>query len=125
MKKLSISFVVCSILVMFAALMSSGCQKDITTTNSVVTKTGVDKVMQTPSKESMELKKNGDPTFTFENLNAKVKVENGILFFETSRDFSKTITFIQNATPKEMVKWENSLVGFQSIYRSSTLKSYC
>ena len=40
--------------------------------------------MQTPSKESMDLKKNGDPSFTFDKLNANVKVENGILVFETA-----------------------------------------
>ena len=75
MKKL---FLFCST---FLVVLSS-CQKDITTTN--VSLNGVNKVMQTPSKESMDLKKNGDPSFTFDKLNANVKVENGILVFETA-----------------------------------------
>lgn len=94
----------------------SSCHKDITTTN--VSSNGVNKVMQTPSKESMDLKMNGDPSFTFSKLNAKVTVENGVLVFETAKDWKNTITFLKNATSKEVANWEKSLNGFQSVFRN-------
>jgi hypothetical protein len=98
------------------ALLLTSCQKDVV--NTSVSETGVEKVLQTPSKEDMNLMKNGDPSFTFANLNAKVTLENGILVFETAEDWHKVTNFLQKAAAIEISKWENSLSGFHSNYRN-------
>ena len=86
----------------------TSCKKDIET-----------KVASTPkSSPNMELAKNGDPSIKFSNLNAKVNVEKGILMFNTSDDFTKTIDFLGNATETEIAKWENSLTGFTSVTKN-------
>lgn len=104
MKKLSFNLLF--VLAVFFFLTS--CKKDIDT-----------KVVSTPNNSpNMELAKNGDPSISFNNLNAKVKIENGTLIFNTSDDFTNTIDFLSNATEAEIAKWENSLIGFTSVTKN-------
>ncbi len=60
----------------------------------------------------------GTPSVKFSDLNVKVKVEDGSLLFETLEDLQKVIDFLGKATPTEISKWENSLVGFTSVSRN-------
>ncbi len=63
---------------------------------------------------------------SFDNLNAKTKVEDSILIFETFIDFKRTINFLQHAAISEVEKWESSLSGFRSIQKYYALaKSEC
>jgi hypothetical protein len=110
MKKL---FILLLIVVSAASIFIVGCQKDLNTTVSTSTE-GV-KLIASPVQK---------PIQTFTELNAEVKVENGVLIFSSFNDFDRTINFLRDTSMKrdvkkqEIKKWEESLSPFISVYKT-------
>jgi hypothetical protein len=110
MKKLSF---VLLIVVSAVSFFIVGCQKDVAATYST---TSIDGSKMTRSVDSK-------PIQTFAELNADVKIEDGVLVFATFKDFDKTINFLRDTSLPRSVKrqeikqWEESFPTFVSVYK--------
>lgn len=110
MKKL---FLLLPIVVLAASIFVVGCQKDFKTTMNTSSE-GV-KLIESSIKK---------PIQTFGELNVSVKVENGVLTFNSFNDFERTINFLRDTTmnreakKQEITKWQESLPLFVSVYQN-------
>ena len=109
MKKLSL---VLLIMVSAVSFFMIGCHKDLEPTYS--TSANGLKAIQTVDAK---------PIQTFAELNANVKVEDGVLVFASMKDFDNTINFLRDtslardAKKQEIKKWEESFPTFVSVYK--------
>lgn len=87
-------------------IYSTGCRKEIQT--------------QTPSQDSFNytVKSPYDENLKFDGLNVNIKIDDGVLTFQTQEDLAKVIAFLRRAKSDEIEKWENSLIGFTSVYKN-------
>ena len=108
MKKL---FMLSLVVALAASFLVVSCNKDLTSTLS--TPDGIKLVSTAVQK----------PIQTFAELNAAVKVEDGVLVFNTLKDLERTTNFLRdtsmprNAKKEEIAKWEASIPSFTSVYK--------
>jgi hypothetical protein len=89
---------------LFLFLGTVGCKKDVN--------------ISSEESDSVEMRSEGNPNLKFNDLGVKSHVENGILVFESAEDLDKLTNFLGKATKSEIEKWENSLVGFNSVTKN-------
>ena len=87
---------------------------------SLIYSTGCQKEISSPSQDSFNytVKSPYDENLKFDGLNVNIKVDEGVLTFQTHDDLGKVIAFLRRAKSEEIEKWENSLIGFTSVYKN-------